>query len=714
MKRIVGGIFISMGCALFGLVVCVESLVVAQSPAQSVAAKSACSAPVNSIVAENCRQGSPREEWDIYNIGDPQIQGFATEISTNLGETVQFKVKTHSPRYRIDIYRMGWYAGNGARLVQSIRPSVPLPQAQPECFVHNPGITSQSTTRLVDCGNWNVSASWTVPRDGVSGIYVARLVREDDEPESWRAEGDASAPSQKPEALPHAYGAVGLGQLRDAIKEKRASHIIFVVRDDTGRSDILFQTSDPTWVAFNRYGGSSLYGAWPGIFGAGGTPPVSTRAFMVSYNRPFLNRQGFLNDQFFNSEYPMVRWLERNGYNVSYFSGVDTDRRGDEIREHRILLSAGHDAFWSGAQRRNIEAARDAGVNLAFFSSSAGFWRSRYEASNDRRQTPYRTLVSYKETHADGKIDSEKEEWTGTWRDSRVFNPLGAMPENAVSGTLHTVGGFRNDRLAVPARYGRLRFWRNTEVSTQKEGETALLGKGVLGHELDEDVDNGFRPAGLIRLSETTIPNVAYLQDLGTLYDAGTATHHLTLYRAPSGALVFSAGSAQYSWGLDNNHTNWFSGGDRVRPEIAGPVKALQQATVNLLADMGVQPANLQSELAPAQPSQDKSQPLSKIAFPSDGALVQGIVTIQGTATDVNGTVAGVEVSVDSGVTWHPAIGTTVWSYDWQVPANLDHATILSRAIDDSSNIETESLSISVRGHRARETFTSSFEGVTP
>ena len=659
------------------------------------------------IVAENCKRGNPREEWDVYNLGDPQIQGFATEISTNLGETVQFKVKTHSPRYRIDIYRMGWYGGDGARLIQTIRPSVPLPQAQPECFTHNPGITSQSVTRLVDCGNWSVSASWSVPRDAVSGIYIARLVREDDEPESWRAEGDYTAPMRQPSPDPHSYGAVGLGQLRDAIKEKRASHIIFVVRDDTGRSDILFQTSDPTWVAFNRYGGSSLYGSWPGIFGAGGGAPiVATRAFMVSYNRPFINRQGFLNDQFFNSEYPMVRWLERNGYNVSYFSGVDTDRRGEEIREHRIFLSAGHDVFWSGAQRRNIESARDAGVNLAFFASSAGFWRSRYEASNDGRQTPYRTLVSYRETLADGKIDSEKEEWTGTWRDSRVFNPLGPKPENAVTGTLHTVGGFRNDRLAVPAQYGKLRFWRNTEVATQVDGKTALLGKGVLGHELDQDLDNGFRPAGLIRLSETTIDNVAYLQDLGALYDAGTATHHMTLYRAASGALVFSAGSAQYSWGLDNYHTNWASGGDRVRPEIAGPVKAIQQATANLLADMGVQPANLQSDLVPAQGSQDRSQPLSKIAFPTNGALVQGIITIRGIAMDVGGTVGGVEVSVDNGLTWHPAVGTTDWRYEWQVPANLEHATILSRAIDDSANMETERVSVSVRGHRA-ENFSS-------
>ena len=96
----------------------------------------ACAAPANKIVAENCRPGSPREEWDIADDGDPAIQGFATEMSVNLGETVQFKIKSHSDRYRIDVYRMGWYAGKGARLLETIRPSVPLPQTQPLCRVH--------------------------------------------------------------------------------------------------------------------------------------------------------------------------------------------------------------------------------------------------------------------------------------------------------------------------------------------------------------------------------------------------------------------------------------------------------------------------------------------------------------------------------------------------------------------------------------------------
>src|SRR5262249_54456016 len=155
-------------------------------------------------------------------------------------------------------------------------------------------------------------------------------------------------------------------------------HIIFVVRDDASRSAVLFQTADPTWVAFNRYGGSSLYGTYLPNGGAGGgagapdKPP--TRAYMASYNRPLDNRLNSVSEQFFNAELPLVRWLERNGYEVSYFSGVDSDRRGDKIKEHKIFISAGHDAYWTGAQRANIEAARDAGVHLAFLGGGVAMW----------------------------------------------------------------------------------------------------------------------------------------------------------------------------------------------------------------------------------------------------------------------------------------------------------------------------------------------------
>ena len=141
----------------------------------------------------------------------------------------------------------------------------------------------------------------------------------------------------------------------------------------TAPSDLLFQTSDTTWQAYNHYGGNSLYAGSP-----------AGRAYKVCYNRPFTTRGDAGEDWVFNTEYPMVRWLERNGYDVSYSTGVDTDRLGAELLEHKAFLSVGHDEYWSGAQRANVEAARDAGVNLAFFSGNEVFWKTRWE----RARTP--------------------------------------------------------------------------------------------------------------------------------------------------------------------------------------------------------------------------------------------------------------------------------------------------------------------------------------
>jgi hypothetical protein len=605
-----------------GLVRLVLSLLLAVTAAGSQAARAQ-----NAIVAENALPGNPPGEWDVVGAGHDSIQGFATDISVNQGETVRFKIDTPSTNYRLDIYRLGWYGGNGARKVATVQPSAALPQSQPDCL-------SSPTTGLVDCGNWAESASWAVPANATSGIYLAKLVREDPE-------------------------------------NGRASHVAFVVRDDDGGSDILFQTSDTTWQAYNAYGGNSLYTGSP-----------AGRAYKVSYNRPFTTRccswpAGEVYSWIFNAEYPMVRWLERNGYDVSYATGVDADRRGAEILEHGVYMTVGHDEYWSGGQRANVEAARDAGVHLAFFTANEVFWKTRWEPSISAGAAPYRTLVCYKETHADAKIDPLPGVWTGTWRDPRFGPHDGGRPENALNGTIFTVNGDRNDAMRVPAADGKMRFWRNTSIATLAAGATATLPAGVLGYEWDEDLDNGSRPPGLIRLSTTTVSGVGLLQDYGSTYSSGTATHHLTLYRHASGALVFGAGTVQWSWGLDANH------------DLAGtPADArMQQATVNLLADMGVQPVTLQSGLVPASASTDATPPTSVITSPSDGAVLPvAPVTISGTAGDTGGRVGGVEVSTDGGATWHPAAGRESWSYEW-TPGGSGAATLRARAADDSGNL---------------------------
>ena len=398
----------------------------------------------NPIVVENAKPGNPATEWDISGAGDSSIQGFATDISVNKGETIRFKVKTNATNYRLDIYRLGYYGGLGARFVATVTPSAALPQTQP-----NP--IFDSSTGLLDCGNWVESASWAVPLTATSGVYVAKLVRTD---------------------------------------TGGASHIIFVVRDDSSTSDLLFQTSDTTWQAYNAYGANSFYAGSP-----------AGRAYKLSYNRPLTVRGDNPFNGVFNAEYPMIRWLEANGYEVFYTTGVDTDRRGNLLTNHKVFLSVGHDEYWSGTQRANVEAARNAGVHLAFFAGNDIYWKTRWEPSIDGAATPYRTLVCYKETWANAKIDPNSA-WTGTWRDPRFSPPSdGGRPENALTGTLFTVNVEpRADSIAVPASYGKHRFWRNTSVANLAGGETATFAPGTLGYEWNEAVNEG-APAGLMRLS---------------------------------------------------------------------------------------------------------------------------------------------------------------------------------------------------------------------
>lgn len=606
------------------LVPLVVTLVAALLPLTATTAVAAgpCDPVVNAVVCENSKTGSPPSEWDINGAGDDSIQGFATDISVNAGQPIRFKVDTKALNYTIAIYRTGWYGGNGARKIADVTPSV-LRQTQPAC-------RSDLTTELYDCGTWAVSATWQVPATAVSGVYIAVLTRPD-------------------------TGA--------------KSHITFIVRNDGNRSAVVFQTADQTWQAYNTYGGSDFYqGAANG------------RAYKVSYNRPMATRDGpGGRDFYFSNEYPMVRFLEQNGYDVSYISGLDSDRSGGELLNHKVFLSVGHDEYWSGLQRANVTAARDAGVNLQFLSGNEMYWRTRFEPSAVDG-TANRTLTCYKETWGNAKIDPSSQ-WTGTWRDPRFAAQSngGGLPENALTGTMY-MSNHSDLPVTVKADEGKTRLWRNTSLTSIPAGSSVALAPHTVGYESNEDLDNGFRPAGVIRLSTTVGSVPEYLQDYGNTVAPGSTTHNVTLYRAPSGALVFSAGSVQWTWGLDQEHDGAGAPAD-VR---------MRQAQVNLLADMGAQPATRAAGLAAAVASTDTAKPTTTITSPANGATVAhgSSVTVSGTAADVGGVVAGVEVSTDAGATWHPAQGKQNWTYTY-IQKGLSTATVQARAIDDSVNTGT-------------------------
>ncbi len=254
------------------------------------------------------------------------------------------------------------------------------------------------------------------------------------------------------------------------------SHIVFIVRDDASTSDMLFQTSDTTWQAYNSYGGNSLYTGSP-----------AGRAYKVSYNRPFSTAGGAeAHDFVWNAEYPMVRFLESNGYDVSYTSGIDSDRRGNLIRNHKTFISTGHDEYWSGGQRTNVEAARDAGVNLAFFSGNEVFWKTRWENSIAGTTTSYRTLVTLqgddrqrqdrpgRRRHLDRHLARPAVQPAGRRR------PPGEQPDRHVlHGQLlrHQHGGQRNRRPAqVLAQHPRCRLSARTRPPRSVPTSSATSG----------------------------------------------------------------------------------------------------------------------------------------------------------------------------------------------------------------------------------------------
>ncbi|MCP2044919.1 hypothetical protein L1278_002980 [Pontibacter sp. HSC-36F09] len=529
---------------------------------------------------------------------------------------------------------MGYYQGNGARFQGNATVTAALPQSQPNCLTN-------SSTGLVDCGNWAESASWAIPNTAVSGIYIAKLTRTD---------------------------------------TGGSSHITFIVRKDDSSSDLFFQTADATWQAYNIYGdnnnGKSLY------TGSGG------KAVKVSYNRPFITRNGGggggpQEDWLFNAEYPMIRWLEANGYDVTYTTNVDSDRRGNLIKNHKVFLSVGHDEYWSGVQRAHVTAARNAGTHLAFFSGNEVYWKTRWENSIDGSGKSHRTLVCYKEGGAGentctGKCDPSPE-WTGLWRSGceyRTGDQLvdGCNPENELTGQISWEEN--TAALQVPSTYSNLRFWRNTSIASLGSSQTATLTNGIIGYEWNSEQEQyrSTYPSGRIILSRTIING---------------KTHHLSLYKHSSGALVFGAGTVQYSWGLDSNH-------DR---GSAAPSVALQQATINLFADMSVQPGTPRPGMVAATASTDTQAPTTVITSPAEGTnLANGVaITIRGTAADAN-TVAGVEVSTDGGATWRLATGTTSWSLNWTLSGS-GPASIRSRAFDDSGNLSSPAVvNVSIGG----------------
>jgi hypothetical protein len=468
--------------------------------------------PDNLIPAENRKPGST--DWQLTRVradGDgfrsPWIEGYVSSQSVKAGEAIDIMVSTNpARRILIEIFRMGYYGGRGARQVMTLGPIAGKAQAVP-----TPGAKN-----LHEC-RWEPTVRLTIPPDWISGVYLGRLttvVDVDSEP-YWQ------------------------------------SYVIFIVRDDRP-ADILFQCSDNTWQAYNR---------WPNRYSLYTHPRGQQGPWAdVSFDRPYgreAQHAAVVNDpltfgsgEFLPLEFPLAYWLEQNGYDVTYCSNSDmlTPDRGLRCK---VFISVGHDEYWDIRQFRSVERMRDAGVNLLFLSGNAICWVTPYRDGSMGR--PNRIIFRGGPYGADNDYARGREKEHGPF-------PEHGPDEGLLMGArnIEPVNGGGDWVVAKPEH------WIFAGTGMRKGDHIP----GLIGWEY-----HGAPPK---------LPGLEIVAT-GSAWVGGQTPQKwtATIYHGPKGNLVFNASTIFWAQGLSSPPGHTLPWSHWSRPH--GPDERVQQITHNLL-----------------------------------------------------------------------------------------------------------------------------------
>jgi hypothetical protein len=441
-----------------------------------IAGVASAAAQTNPVRIENAKAGSTdwlltrvvRHDDEVYELGWRRrkgIEAYASHTSIRAGERLDVRVSTYPVNtYSASIYRMGYYGGAGARLMRSIGPLQGTTEPDPK----------DGERHLVEC-RWRVGFSLEIPQDWLSGVYLGKL-------------STLPAPG---------------GQYLD-LEMASEAYFIFIVRDDR-KADLLFQASDMTWLAYNRWPQwRSLYDLGTAPWGASddkvGYDVGFDRPYALYWNgypagfHPLTNGSG----EFLMTEFPLAFWLEKEGYDVTYISNVDTHADAKGLLRAKVFLSVGHDEYWTRQMFDNVTMARDAGVNLAFLSGNSISGVVELLPSTDGR--PHRVMRRA---------------------------GLGFKGEQALMGATSYGVGFADWTADKPEHWA-------FEGTNMKKGDRVaqLVGWEYHGAPLATHPD-------LVVLSE------------GPVYAANgerrTGTYATTLYTARQGNLVFNAGTCWWN-----------------------------------------------------------------------------------------------------------------------------------------------------------------------
>lgn len=461
------------------------------------------------IEKENAKRGSLDWQLTYVRLDSPKslrcsaIEGYCLHQSVAVGDKLEIMVSTNPPgRFRIEIFRMGYYGGRGARKMAEIGPldgkAQPVPEVGPR--------------RLREC-RWEPAAGLTIPQDWPSGVYLGRLSREPN--------ADGTDPWQ--------------------------SYVVFIVRDERP-ADVLFQCSDNTWQAYNRWPDTfSLYDNGKGGWVSGPEVAVSFDRPYGKYRQIYDNPQSLGSGEFLCWEFPLCYWLEKEGYDVTYCSNGDmvNPERGKRCK---TFISVGHDEYWDLRQYESVKAMLESGTSALYLSGNSVCWVTPMTESSDgrpkriiTREAPYYGLSLGDQPLAEG------------------FDYVG--PDEGL------IMGARNIRILNGGG----------DWVCEKPNHWMFDGTGL---------KRGDRIPGLVGWEFHRMPpDIAGLEVVGQgmALHAGTkpTPWQATIFPTEAGGLVFNASTIFWAQGLASPPGHMLPWSHNVRPH--GPDPRVQQMTRNLL-----------------------------------------------------------------------------------------------------------------------------------
>lgn len=500
----------------------------------SIGASVGVSVARNPTAAENQRLGArnwwvPYPQWSTQH----EVEAYTDQLSYTPGQRVSVLLSTSHRGDHVSwtLLRTGWYGGRGARRVAQ-----GAVDGSPQLL---PAAATQTSEPVR--ANWKPTFSIAVPPDAVSGVYVLRL---------------------------------------DSAATRKSFFVTLVVRDDERISDLLFERADFTDAAYNAWDGTS------------NTSSLYNGARWVSFDRP-LRSVGALgiysySSGYFIYEYPMVRWLESQGYDVAYVSDVDVHRDAGTLSRAGAFLSVGHDEYWSAAKRDHVEAARDAGVHLGFFGSDMVDGLIRFKPGDPR---------SFSRSISDS--NSRKNEFANFPLD--LSRPAHENPSDSITGTHYLDWCSAAFPECLSGGAGKLRVADDLRIDEPDHpvfrgiaGTTEPLPR-VLGYEYEAPYSD-----------LTALPFTLHVLARAANVRVNQIAPVMVAYRAASGALVANIGSMHWAHALDpwvGRAALRTTGGERncqpgARHCFSRLAPAVAQVTTNIMIDFSAAPTTPSENLA--------------------------------------------------------------------------------------------------------------------